>query len=37
MMCVQACPGWKLFNSWTTRLEMAKQAAAGLAYMHSQV
>lgn len=36
MACAQACPGWKLYGSWLTRLELAKQAAAGLAFMHCQ-
>ncbi|KAK9838338.1 hypothetical protein WJX81_005555 [Elliptochloris bilobata] len=31
-----ACPGWKLWGSWATRLELARQAAAGVSFMHSQ-
>ncbi len=29
-------PGWRLYHSWTTRLAIAQQVAAALAWMHSQ-
>ena len=32
----KASPGWRLYHSWTTRLSIAQQVAAALAWMHSQ-
>jgi sterile alpha motif and leucine zipper-containing kinase AZK len=33
---LQECPGWRLYGSWSIRLELARQAAAAVAYMHAQ-
>lgn len=33
---LQASPGFRLFNSWQLRLELAKHAAAAVEFMHSK-
>ncbi|KAK9830537.1 hypothetical protein WJX72_012336 [[Myrmecia] bisecta] len=32
---LKASPGWKLFSSWPIRLELARQAAAAVEFLHS--
>ena len=32
----QMSPGWKLYQNWWLRLELAHQAAAAVEFMHSQ-
>lgn len=34
-MCSQASPGFRLYKYWQLRLEMAKHAAAAVAFMHA--
>lgn len=33
--CLQASPGFRLYCSWQLRLELAKQTAAAVEYMHA--
>lgn len=32
---MQASPGFRLYGSWSLRLELARQAAAAVEFMHS--
>lgn len=32
---LKACPGWRLQGSWALRLELARQSAAAVEFMHS--
>ena len=34
-VCGQASPGFRLYNQWSIRLELAHQAAAAVEFMHS--
>ena len=33
---LRASPGWRLYSSWATRLAIAQQVAAAVAFMHGQ-